>query len=373
MNSHMKISPGIIKDFSFKHRKFYNKPFACEIKSGVHQGATGFSVGEDKSKVLKSAIGEHSERLASVKSNIKNTGHNDENPQLTAFNLLNGSTIKIPAYTVLLDFNLPIFQSVPISVKESFFSDSCGFAAHNKGQLAIENGFLEFIERQSLIHMWLTKMGAKQILVDEIKNMNLKTNIEFYKQSLDKFMIFNISFIKNVYVICTIGYFKNAFSIGVSADFEYEKAIRGSINEFSMILQSSLTKNSMDICGNNQLLYNQNESNLYAMNFYETDVNSFIEEYQFLFTSSEKFNSIDNETGDFYYILSNLKLIYDIDVYSINIDVPLEFNRTKIVKVISPSCYPHMNTSLFDPEEYPISRKIPANGFPNKYKPVLFA
>lgn len=364
-----KGSPFIVKSLRFRRSPFLDTPKHCAVESHVHQDIHGFSVNLNTGKLLKAAIGEYLERLAAFKCLHKNTS---SRPTFKAVSILNGTTIEIPASSVLLNYSLPIFNGVDESEKFHFFSDSCGTAAHLESERVIEKAYLEFIERQSFIHTWLAKRPGKRIPLESLQfdNEKVAKRIGFLKENLDNIQCFDISLVEDVKVILTIGYNSSVFSAGLSADWDLCKAVESSLNEFTMVLEGS-------IYNNHYLIDRRYESrNVYVAYFYSMKVEEFIESYEFLLTSSDK--DVDSSISTFNNVgvfesIKNFNSKFNIQLYTIQFPVPISDTFVKIVKVVSPDVYPHMQTELFDPEDYAISTKMGDSVFPNKYKKIPFA
>lgn len=92
---------------------------------------------------MLSAIGEFIERVGIT------LGHYGLSEVIEGFDLNSGKKIKI-------DKNLIYFTG-----KKK--NDSCGLASHITSELAIKNGFLEFVERQSLIEHCIFKIAGKKL------------------------------------------------------------------------------------------------------------------------------------------------------------------------------------------------------------------
>ncbi|MFC0416983.1 YcaO-like family protein [Cytobacillus solani] len=368
MSQNTNINHLLSPTFFIRQNKYLGNPIVCDIRTtSLHSGITGFSYGLKKRKILKAAIGEYSERLASIKS-FNTDPQEPQNPKVKAFSLYNSDIISVPAKSIFLNFDLPIFRNVNIDELKNSFSDSCGYAAHWFSKDAIENGYLEFIERQSLIYLWLSRLVPKSISLNDLPTSKLYNRINVLSQTLEKFKLFNISIVEDVYVVCAIGFHDNAFSIACNASFDIEKSIEGCVNEFMMIFESS----------KNQSIGNKIKSdNVFMQNFYNTSIDSFKKEYDFLLNdTTEKFeiSLYKNHYNKFplFNSVKNFVEKFNVNVYATFVDNPTN-QRMKVVKVFSPDCFPHMGTEGFDPNVYKICESLPSNDFPNKFKTILFA
>jgi ribosomal protein S12 methylthiotransferase accessory factor YcaO len=275
-----------------------------------------------------------------------------------AFELITGETIKVPAYEVLLEYKLPVFKHS--KHMDGKYSDTCGVAAHLNSGDAIRNGFYEFVERQSLIHTWLTKRPGKRVIPEQIENRKIQQTIHDVKKYIDEIHLFNISIVDDFYVILSVGYHEECFSIGVDADPDFHKAVIGSLNEFSMILEGSI------LFEKETKKESFHDSQLYSEIFYNLTVEAFRSKLQFLFDSEPMDERHEPKELPFHQLLKNVRDQLQVPIYCTFIPRSVESSVEKVVKVFSPDGYPHMNTELYDPEDYPISKTVPHSGFPNK-------
>jgi ribosomal protein S12 methylthiotransferase accessory factor YcaO len=362
--------PFIIKSMMFRRSLFNNTPKHLALQSYIDEDTQGFSVNLSTTRLIKAAIGEYLERLAAFKYLRKS---DSRHPIFKGVNILNGEVIDIPAKSILLNYHLPIFKNLDESERGVNFSDSCGTAAHIDSEKVIENAYLEFIERQSLIYTWLAKIPGRRINIENIlfkKNKSLD-RISIMKNSLDQFDFFDISISKGVKVILTLGYNENVFSAGLGADWEWEDAIDSSLNEFTMVFEGSIY---------NHYYMKEKEfssNNVYVNYFYNMKPHEFSESYSFLFNSSIDLESKElAEQNNFEGVFDHIKWFSEemgISLYIVQIPLPVTSTFAKVVKIVSPDAYPHMQTELFDPEDYLISKKIGNSIFPNKYKRIPFA
>ncbi|MEI5908911.1 YcaO-like family protein [Bacillus spongiae] len=350
-------SSSLLSHVVLKRPLFLNGIKTCKVSSNLHVGTSGQSVGYSINKVVKASLGEHLERLSLFKSKLK---PDDERAMyFDAFNILSGETIQVPTSDILLEYNLPFFKHY--KNMDSLYSDTCGVAAHINSRDAMLSGFLEFVERQSLIHTWLTERIGTSVRLDTIKDEHLHKTIHHLKRFVNEIRLFNISISKHVYVILTLGFHDKYFSVGVSADPNLDKAINGSLNEFAMILEGSILaeKESME----EQPFH---DSQLYSEIFYNLSVEDFRNKFKFLLQSPPMDREVESKEYTFNQLIHNVSEELKIPIYCTFIPSFIESGPEKIVKVFSPDGYPHMNTELFDPEDFKISNSLPYNGFPNK-------
>lgn len=102
------------------------------------------------------------------------------------------------------------------------FTDSTGNARHVRSDLVIEKGYLEFIERQSLIYSWLSACPGEVVDPAYIQNQNLRQKITQISSALKKISFHSISIIEGVHVIMCVGYEDKAFSVGLGSSWNFE-------------------------------------------------------------------------------------------------------------------------------------------------------
>lgn len=364
-------TPFILNKFQVRNNSYLNHHLRSEMNSGLIDNAGGVATRINKISAIKASIGEHLERICSV-LNYTKINNDYETPFIECFNLLNGETTKVEAEKVFLNFNLPMFRN--LVNKESLFNDSNGLASHIYSFNAIENGFKEFIERQSLIFNWLTKNPGERINYELLKNNNQKyTNVlkllHIAKSLSDEMFSFNISIVEGMFVIFTIGYKRNAFSAGLGADFDLNSAIESSLNEYLMILESSIALQANP--ENNNLSININK---YAFIFYNMKIKQFIDDYEYLFNSKIVFNeALLLKKFDFNEVLLRVNQELNLNVFTCFLPHPIGSIDVKVVKVFSLEAYPSLDTELFDPSDFKISQYLPKREFYNKFKPIPFA
>lgn len=360
----MSSSPFILKSFSIYESVFYNRPKSCVIRSALHKEITGFSRKNNKVNLIKAALGEFQERLAGMKSLVKSEG----DIFFEGFNLTDGHKIGIPADFIVYDHTQPVFENY----EETNYTDSSGSAAHTTSEEVLKKAYLEFVERQSLVYSWLSQHPGEVIDIRSIPSFKIKLLYNNLKSVVDNLYIYEISIVPEVYVILTLGYVKNIFSVGLGAGWNLIEAIQSSLDEFIMIFESMISNRFF---GNSK-----NSENLYVQEFYNKDINVFLEEVHYFLENDEPYNvsetSISGLSKDIdilQYSIGNMKKKFGIDIYATFISSPDKISSTKIVKVFSPDAYPHINTKLFDPNDYKITDNMSKKEFPNIYKMVPFA
>ncbi|WP_458025994.1 YcaO-like family protein [Pseudalkalibacillus sp. Hm43] len=314
-------------------------------------------------KVIKASFGEHLERLSLFKSKLRPDGYGDR--QFDAFNMITGETIQVPAASVLLEYNLPVFKGY--GNLEKLYSDTCGVAAHLNSKDAMQNGFLEFVERQSLIQTWLTERVGERVTEASITDELILKSIHYMNKYVDEIHQFNISITEEVYVIMTLGFHENYFSIGIDADVDLDKAVQGSLNEFAMIVEGSILIHQKPT---EERVFQ--DSQLYTEIFYQQTGEEFRRKYEFLMKSPPLGKRSDQPALSFNSLIEKVSRELQVPIYCTFIPSFIESGREKVVKIFSPEAYPHMNTEQFDPEDYRISSSFPHNGFPNRGRHIPF-
>lgn len=356
--------PFIIKSFKIYQSPFLNRQKSCVVNSFLHPHASGYSKKNDVSELVRAAFGEFLERFAVFKC-LKKDVDKSGDPYFMGFSLIDGKEIKVPAEHIVLNESSPIFKYC----SKTPFTDTCGMAAHINSELAIEKAYLEFIERQSLIHSWLT-IQPGIIIQPTFSDSYLSKKYNVLNSQLSHVYFINISIRKDIKVIMTIGYNETLFSIGLGAHWDLEKAIESSIDEFVMVFEG-LAAHKIYERGKKS-----HTGNLYVDYFYNLDIEEFKKEIEYLLQYSEEvdFRDIEWEKDwSFKKSISEFHKELNIDLYVVHIPFPVHNNDAKIVKIYSPDAYPHMNTELFDPRDYKISQKLHATSFPNIYRMIPFA
>lgn len=363
----MKIngSPFLLKNFFVKSKIFLDSYVYAEMDS-IDEIAKGYGLRYNKISAIKAGLGEHLERVCAFSNFTKQEVENSI-PVIDCFNLLTGECAKVQANKIFLNFDLPMFNSV--DTKKNF-NDSCGLASHITSMEAIEGALKEFIERQSLVANWLTRSPGEKVslgLLKEKKSLNIKLlNLVQHAENMsDMLFSFNISLIDGIYVILTIGTKGNAFSAGIGTDCLLEKAIENSLNEYLMILESCIIREQINI----------NSADKYVMNFYSLTVKEFLESFKYLLEGEDRLleRSYSSPENNMNSLIINLNKKYKLNIYACYLPHPIKQINSKVVKVFSPEGFPHIDTELFDPEEFEISEHLTQKNFYNKYKSIPFA
>ncbi|QDQ01666.1 hypothetical protein FOH38_14930 [Lysinibacillus fusiformis] len=359
-------SPFLLRNFSVKSKLFLDSYVYAQMYT-ITDAAKGFGLRYNKISAIKAGLGEHIERVCAVSNFTKQEVINSY-PVIDCFNLLTGECAKVQADKIFLNFDLPMFKDVDTN---NHFNDSCGLASHITSMEAIEGGLKEFIERQSLVTNWLTRSPGEKVsfpLLKEKSSQNIKllNMIKLAENMSDAIFSFNISLIEGIYVILTIGTKGIAFSSGVGTDSLLEKAIENSLNEYLMILESSLIKEQINLKGS---------TDKYAVNFYSLTGKEFLESFKYLLEGEDRLSelSYSSKKNNMENWILNLNKKYGLNIFACYLPHPIKQINSKVVKIFSPEGFPHIDTELFDPEEFEISKHLIGKNFYNKYKSIPFA
>lgn len=348
-----KISPFLIQSVEFEDKLFTDMDYSYStISPYQYKNATGNSSTCVKKNTLMATFGEYNERFT-LFHNMKSTIS-----ELDAFSLFDNKRLKISPKSVYLNYNLRGLKDYNFS-----FADSCGVASHLTSEKALKAGMLEFIERQSLIVTWLSKIPGRQYAVSKIITL-LDENVilKKFNKYFSFLKIYDISIYQGIYVILILGSNGRLFSIGLNASNSLKNAVTGALDEFEQTYKSMLIRNY-----NDRKLLSSKDSDLYRDSFFNEDCDSFMKKYNFLSNSEEK-EIQDDVKSD---IKSSLLKI-PINYYAVAIKPEITRTNLRIVKVFSPQAYLHMNTRIIDPSKVQINNFLKIRSFPNKGKLIPF-
>lgn len=345
---------------------------SAKIDGPSVKGIGGFSTHFKIFDTLKAAIGEHIERT----SLYINSG-NFKSEKCVAFNLITGEVIEVPTSRILLNFDSKIFKGKKIN---DDYNDSCGVASYLDSSSAITKAFLEFFERQSLIYNWLTQSEGSRIDTSRIDNPKLHSILKKTFHFIDELYIVDISIHPSINVALSLGIGEHYMGMGVSANWDLEKAVMDSIEEmfqcFSFLKNKHYTTHQ-DNLQNKQKLRSVDEYNphYYADYFFtHFDPPKLRRAYSYLIDSSKIKKITDKRyiPKNFTERILQISRDLDLNIYACFIPTVKRGLKTKIVKVFSPEGYPHMNTKKINPMDYPITHSLGRTKFPNLYKPLPF-
>ncbi|WP_433745924.1 YcaO-like family protein [Falsibacillus pallidus] len=367
-------SSKLISSFHVNKSMFKESAYVTTIYNKKYPGVMGASIKNNLNSSLKAACGEHIERVA-----LYNNPKYIKKRTIQAFNIINGDINEFPVETVLLSVD-SIFQSK--GMPDNFYNDSCGVASHLSSKEAINNSFLEFMERQSLIYNWLTCSPGKLVCLDECKNKEILKLLDKQYSFVDKVFIFEISIHPLCKVILVFGFGEKYFGMGLGADFHAEEAILKALTELEMCYSNSLNKYYVEKKDETSALeFNMSEEEMYKdPHFYANyffrkyDAKKLKHVYAYLFDNVEtvKIKEMWVDEPDQYDYMK--KILYDLNlnIYGCYIPNANNFYKTKIFKVFSPDCYPHLNNKFYDAKDYKISYLNGEVVLRNNMEPVPF-
>lgn len=293
-----------------------------------HTNISGHSVGQSINTITKPAFGEYYERINLI---------SQKNGHLKSFRLSTGTQIKVDAQKILFTGKI--------------FNDSSGVAAHVSSEKLIQNSFLEFIERQSLIFTWLNKTPGQIIDLRnlDINYQSLQNKIEILNNFVDTVTLVNISISPSIYVVLGIGTGKTYKSIGLSAHWNLETAIDSTLTEMIQFFGVTHNKNVSMQEKKQNITYN----NPYMSYFHNLTIKDLIKKYEFLFNNKKKINlaSVTDKSISISNLIAIIEKDLNIGIFITFIPVKFGKNIFKVAKVFSPEGYPHMNVPLLNDEE----------------------
>lgn len=349
-------TPFLISMISLQDKKFINSDYcSTTISPAAIRNATGNSSTIKKNSAVLAAFGEYNERL--------NLFYNlcTEIPMLTGFSLFDDTQIKVNPATVYMDFSLKGLRN-----HKKSFTDSCGLASHVSSDLALYSAIGEFIERQSLIATWLGKRSGKEYEAKALSSdFKMNNVLNRFTDIFEYFKLYDISIFPGVYVLLLLGINDTDFSIGISASCSFSDAFCGALDEFQQSYESILLFHNSD---------QKRKQDRYKEGFLNQSPWELRDKYLFLEASKkvelnkEKFEISD---GDQLTAMKHNLASIGLKCYAVSI-IPSIGPNLRIVKVMSPDAFPHMNTEILEPSEYKITNLIRMNEFPNIGKQLPF-
>ncbi|MCY7486885.1 YcaO-like family protein [Paenibacillus alvei] len=332
---------------------FLNNTKQVFVQSSTNSEASGHNAHFRFKQVIKSAIGEWIERQSVSHDPYKKTKY------LTSFHLITGQKYKI-------EKNKIFFNS------EEFFTDSCGLASHVNSIDAVYSAFLEFFERQSLIYNWLTKSAGQWVRTDAIANNEVHFLIGKLKGFIDELFVFDISLHKNIPVILVLGVGEYYKTIGLKAGFRFEDAVKGALEEAIQTFGRKWTKANVNMYA--EYVVNGNDG-LYKSHYNRISPKKMKEEYSYLW-GGQSFNiKLIEQTGQTKKVSEIIKTVSeDLSLSPYGVYIPTFYNgfSSKIIKVFSPTGYPHMYPEKFTEEESRLRFNKDQSQFPNQNRMIPF-
>jgi ribosomal protein S12 methylthiotransferase accessory factor YcaO len=364
--------PFLIDKLIVMRSNFLGSPVKSKIVPSYEFGCQGDSTTFNSNHSIKATLGEHLERT----SVYTNNGRYVQN-EIYGYDITNDREVKIPLKKILLCYHSNVIKN---EITKSDFNDSCGIASHKYSDKAINNAFLEFMERQSFIINWLSQSKGKIINKNIISELNLDLLYKMCFNYVDEVLMYDISIHNDVSVVLSIGIGEQYFGLGLSADWTLKGAIQGSLEEMFQFFSDKKNKYtvSKDLKHKNEevLSLDFNDPHAYSKYLFSFNSNEIANAYSYLQKSDETVSrsesSFNSKNSNIYNKIKDIgrELGIEIIIASIN-----RFNKNvpiKIVKVLSFSGFPHMRTDLLMPEENKLMKNIGIVSFPNKGKLIPF-
>ncbi|HBU84561.1 MAG TPA: hypothetical protein DEF35_23405 [Paenibacillus sp.] len=340
-------TPFMVERFQVKQNSFLLDYFQSDIIPYSENGPPASAIDFDKSRSIKAAIGEHIERVS-----VFNNYSRFKDQLIEGINMSSGEVELFPLYRILLNWNDPILRKLNLY---NIYSDTCGMASHSSSQQSINSAFLECIERQSLLFSWFTKSPAKRICLKYLKNMDLEHILKMSNIHVDEIHMYDISLCDEVKVVMTIAFGDQTKGVGISADWNYQSAIKGSLKEiFQYITVKQPIKNS----------YTQkNEDSvdplLYSHYFMEKlNKDELRSEFRYLESSdqvgSESLKEDKTNSDEFYNTVKLISSKLEMDFNLCYIPALDGRSNSKVVKVMTNRGFHHMYAAKIDPNEISI-------------------
>ncbi|MBE1553288.1 YcaO-like family protein [Sporosarcina limicola] len=363
--------PFLIKELSVFKSLLREAPIKVSVIPSYLEGALGSATHFGSNRVIKAAFGEQIERT----SLYLNAG-NFKNRYVKSFDLRKFEESYVPLEKIVHCYHTRVLEDY--LDKDTAYNDSCGVASHIRSFETINSAFLEFFERQSLIHNWLTESPGKQIDLKSISSEKVIYLIKKAKNFIDDIYFFDISLHPDVSVILTLGFGERYMGMGISANWGMEKAIVSSLEEFFEFFSTSPHKDFAKSNEEKSPDYEGDRSSdphFYAHTFFSTyDSKKLREVYSYLFDKSKSIDYCCSEDIDFNYIESirTICTTLNLDIQLVFIPSVIKNLPTKIVKVVSLNGYPHMLTTFLEPTDYIYSSSLNVSRFPNRGRALPF-
>ena len=370
---HVKIRPTpFIPDLLYIKRSLFAADYcAVTIRELTEKGITGHSVHSNVARALKAAAGEHIERT----SLYINTG-NFPSDKTKGFNLATGELVEIPTSHILLSRDSKVFQnSEPSSLG---FSDSSGVASHLNSYSTIKAAFLEFFERQSLVYNWITQSPGCQVQPAEMENHLIQTACKKASHFVDELYFIDISIHPDLHVILALGFGEHYMGLGIAADWDLEEAVISSLDElfqcFGFLKNKNYTEPTEDLQRRDNKRDNREVDPHYYSNYFHSHFTpkKLKEAYDYLLKSNKTKTNKQKLPLNLAERIARISNDLNIQIIGCFIPTVKRGIKTKIIKVLSPEGYPHMNTSILNPEEYAITHSLGATHFPNMHQMLPF-
>lgn len=318
-----------------------------------------------------SAMGEYMERY--VQSTVS---HKIKNKYQEAFNVNTGQVENVH----ILDMIIPkylLFEEGELRE----WNDSSGTAFHVSSMKVIDNAFQEFIERQSLVHCWLTKSPGKKISLELCGRSNdqIRKAHSALLAYFDSIESYEISITEKCKVVITIATSKLNKSVGLGSSWELESALFKSLKEtWQLISHKAPAHMNSEYDKYTEEVPDTNKGfNLYGDYFHELSVEEVKKSYEFL-DDGEIFKFVENPNfipDDGNYLETLKKIGEDLNIELLITYVPsiIENLPGHVVKIIGKGAFPHIKTDIINHHEYSIKEINKVKDVPNKGVMIPFS
>lgn len=281
----------------------------------------------------------------------KSIGENYEREELYSLNATKNKIKVACFYNDILKIKNKNQFHLLYSVTQDIFKDSSGNAAGENSFMAVNNAYLEFVERQSLVYSFVTKRAGLNLL--ELIN---KDDGKYKILSTKTAYVNDISIVPWVSVIIIVIFTNEGYAIGLGTDYDQKTAFKKSFDEV-FGYQNELFKNNEEINSNFDEFLNQNldDGDIY-LSYFSKNVNSYYlkKTYDFL-SNGLKAKFFKKRKHQNYIEISKLSNFLKIPINVEFLRSDLGNNTLKRVRIYSDEAYPTINNSRIEPENYKIS------------------
>lgn len=306
----------------------------------------------NKKDNLISTFGEFFEREILINNNQKFS-----EDEITVFSMLNGETKTINKYDIIF---------------KDRFVDSCGMASHIYSQDILEKAFLEFIERQSFIYNYLSKLPGKKIELESLEDTKLNYYNWYILNYVDNINYYNISLINDIFVIIAIGLGRKNRCVGIGTHYNLIKAINNAQKEMLQYFPNCMTKHKHDELGF-FLPHHEIIDDEYNSYFNSLSNDELLKCYEYL-SNSVEFNYSNNSMEfDLLRVIRNLNKKYEINPYIALFLNQRNMAHLKIIKIIDFNWFPHMFPKLYTNKIYEFVEQVTETTLDRECKILPFA
>lgn len=257
-----------------------------------------------------------------------------------AYDVITNELILVPSQKVYLGMN---YVKAEKEVNYDFRL-STGLACGDSLENAILSGLYECIERDAFYLSWMAKIPGRKIIIDEVKNYDLKKLLKFINRySNGNLHIIDISIDTSAYTVLTIIENCNGigFTVAAATNLDPEIAILKSLEEqyltHSFILKLYHNRYNSKYPEISDLeIKDLNDHSIYYMNPEKRKAIDFYKNNQIMINLSELLNkSSYNKKNDLLLLSQELKSIGSNVVYKDIFNEELNHIGFKVVKVLA--------------------------------------